>query len=411
MQYPILLLLMLVVFAACKNEANKEVTPAEENTTIVQLLENPAEGNSKLPRLFSNGTELYFSWVTHEDSTDILNYSLLNNSNWQPVTEIVRGNDWFTNWADFPVIAENNGHILTSYLQKSASGTYTYDVMLNLYNAETKSWKKGFILHDDGTQSEHGFVSIRPYVGDSFFITWLDGRETVGKGHGGGQMTLRGAIVFKDGTIDYDTLIDERVCDCCPTSAAIGTNDELIVAYRDRSSNEIRDISIARWEKEAGWIKPFSLGNDQWKIAGCPVNGPAIDAHESFITAAWFTAAKGEGDILVSFSEDNGETFSRSYRVDAGNATGRVDVSAYSNEEAAVIWMQPKGDKEVINLMKINKHGYTGHPIEISETSAERASGFPQMELVGDMLYLAWTHMAPDDITRIKMAKVPLSEL
>ena len=87
---------------------------------------------------------------------------------------ISEGTDWFTNWADFPAIAANDHSILTSHLQKSANGTYTYDVMLNLLDKNLPSpqtsganskgvfTKQNFILHNDGTKSEHGFVSMLP---------------------------------------------------------------------------------------------------------------------------------------------------------------------------------------------------------------------------------------------------------
>ena len=397
---------------SCKDEVKKEAeTTSGIEKPLVQLIDNPSEWNSQLPRLFSNDNDLYFSWVTRKDSMDILHYSVLKNGVWSTSEAIIEGNDWFTNWADFPAIAENNGNILTSFLQKSAAGTYTYDIKLNLYNAKEKTWKKNFILHNDGTQSEHGFVTIRPYVGDSFFVTWLDGRETVGKGHGGGQMTLRGAIVFEDGTIDYDTLLDERICDCCQTSAAIGMNDGLIVAYRDRSEEEIRDISVVNWTQESGWSEPKTIGNDQWKIAGCPVNGPSLDAFENMAAVAWFTASEGEGDIKVAFSEDNGATFGPSFRIDAGNATGRVDLVMLSADEAAVLWMEPDGDDELIQLMKINKHGYTGLPITISRTSSERASGFPQVERIGDVLFVAWTELEEDKEPVIKTGSILVSAL
>lgn len=405
-------LLVASLFLACKDHPkHQEVGPHDHDQMAVQPIENPSKGNSKLPRLFSNGTNLFLSWVTQVDTTALLNYSYLQDGQWTPVTEITRGTDWFNNWADFPVIAEANGNILATHLQKSDTATYSYDIKLNLYNGKTGKWKKDFILHTDGTKSEHGFVSVRPYVADSFFVSWLDGRETDGKGHGVGAMTLRGALVFEDGTVDYDTLLDKRVCDCCPTSAAIGENDALLVAYRDRSEDEIRDISVVRWDKNDGWQQPITLGNDNWKIAGCPVNGPAMDSSGSSVAVSWFSAASGEGDIFVAFSKDSGKTFGNSFRIDGADATGRVDLVMLNDKEAAVIWMQPQEEEEVILLMKINDHGYTELPITIAKTASSRSSGFPQLELAGDNLYVAWTVDHEDGTQSIETAAVPVHAL
>jgi hypothetical protein len=399
---------------ACKNvtkSENEANLASEISTNPVKLLANPVSGNSSLPRLFSNNKKLFLSWVEKRDTVSTLNYSVYENGDWNPSETIISGSDWFVNWADFPAIAENNGNILTSFLQKSANGTYTYDVKLNLYNVKTNTWKKNFILHNDGTQSEHGFVSIRPYAGNSFLIVWLDGRETAGKENGGGQMTLRGAIVFEDGSIDYDTLLDERVCDCCQTGVAIGPNDEIIVAYRDRSDGEIRDISTVRWQMDGGWSKPQTLGNDQWKIAGCPVNGPSIDTFENTVVVAWFTVAEKIPKVQVAFSEDTGMSFGEPIRIDAGNATGRVAIEMISKSEAAVVWMEPKGADEFIQLVKVNSDGTVGKPFTISKTSSERASGFPQLQLMGPKIYVAYTYLEPDGSSTIETRSIDRSFL
>ena len=404
-------LVAFILFLSCKNNTNKELTPTSKAPDkIVQSMDNPSEENSQLPRLFSNGNELYFSWVTRKDSIDILNFSILYPEEWGEVTEVISGNDWFTNWADFPAIAENNGNILTSFLQKSADGTYTYDIKLNLYNAAKNEWKKDFILNDDGTQSEHGFVSIRPYAGNSFMVSWLDGRETVGKGHGGGQMTLRGALVFEDGSIDYDTLLDEKVCDCCQTATAIGPNDEIIVAYRDRNDDEVRDISVVNWTMESGWSKPSTVGNDQWKIAGCPVNGPSLDSYENAAAVAWFTAAEDKAMVKVAFSEDSGKTFGLPFRMDEGDAIGRVDVAMLDADTAVVCWLENKGEDTLIMLQKIMTDGTKGNPVVLSKTSSERSSGFPQIEYLNWTIFAAWT-MVEEQGTHIEMASISIEDL
>ncbi len=405
----IYLLVALLLISCGNDKSKKEDTPAKEEVVAVKSIQNPSESNSQLPRLFSNGEELFFSWVTRKDSMDVLNYSSMKDGKWSNPEEIVSGNDWFTNWADFPNIAENNGRILTSFLQKSDSGTYTYDVKLNLYHSETKEWKKNFILHNDGTKSEHGFVSIKPYAHNSFVVTWLDGRETVGKGHGGGAMTLRAAIVFEDGSIDHDTLLDEKVCDCCNTALAIGPDDQILVTYRDRSDEEIRDISITDWTMESNWSSPRIVGDDQWKIAGCPVNGPAMDAIGDNVAVAWFTAATGKGEVKLAFSKNNGKTFESPFRIDAGNATGRVDVVMLSETKAVILWMEPMGEDETIQLAIVNNQGTVTKKETITKTSAERASGFPQLEKMGDTLYMAWT-VVGDNESHIEMASINLNE-
>ena len=392
------------VLISCKSEIKKSpsiISETEEN--IIEVIVSSVSGNSSLPRLISSGDKLFMSWVEKTDTLVTLKYAFFKDNTWNEPEEIISGTDWFVNWADYPAIAENNGNILTSLLQKSASGTYAYDVKLNLFSKEKGSWKNNFILNLDDTQSEHGFVSMLPYKDDSFFVTWLDGRNTVNVDRKKNQMTLRGAVVTSEGAIIQDTQLDERVCDCCQTSATMTPNGPVVV-YRNRSQDEIRDIDIVRWEN-GSWTAPITIVADNWYLPGCPVNGPAIDAFGENLAVAWYTAADDNSRVIISFSEDSGKTFGLPFRLDHGDALGRVDLAMLDSESAVVSWLEPSGEDTVIQLIKIQSNGMKTEPITISKTSAERSSGFPQLEILGDRIYIAWTSLE-DDNPAIKVVSV-----
>jgi hypothetical protein len=412
MRYLYLSILFLFLFS-CRSESNKTIEPSSDKDPRMTYLKSPSGTNSSLPRLYSNGEELYMSWVETLDSMNVLKYAVYSNDQWNVPEAIISGSDWFVNWADFPSLTENNENLLTSFLQKSADSTYTYDIKLNLYSKETDSWKKDFILHDDGTKSEHGFVSMLPWKEDQFFVTWLDGRNTVG-GHTdhdthsvkGGGMTIRGAFLNRDGDKLMDIELDALTCDCCQTSAALITNG-ILVAYRDRSNEEIRDIAVVRYDTVKGWSRPMLIGNDHWKIPGCPVNGPSIDAIQDDVVIAWFTAANDNPSVNVAFSEDGGISFGMATRIDHGNAIGRVDVVMIDESNALIIWLEPNGDDVLIQLMEVSSDGVMGEAITISKTSAERASGFPQLEVLNGKAYIAWTSIE-DEEPQIKLVSVNL---
>ena len=146
----LLVISLFIMLIGCKNSENEKTSEvSSKSISLIQDLDNPVTGNSSLPRLSSNDGKLFMSWVEQKDSLSHLNFSTFEQGNWSDPETIISGSDWFVNWADFPAIAENNGKILASFLQKSADGTYTYDVKLNLFS--DGEWKKNFILHDDGT--------------------------------------------------------------------------------------------------------------------------------------------------------------------------------------------------------------------------------------------------------------------
>lgn len=410
LRYLAFISIMISLLVSCKTETSKSepaVLVNNRHTAIIEI-KNPSLINSSLPRLFSNGEDLLMSWIQNKDSIASLKYSKFNGINWTAPTEIISGSDWFVNWADFPAIADNNGSILTNILKKSAEGTYTYDIHLQLYSKQKNTWKNNILLNQDGIKSEHGFVSMLPYNNDSFFVTWLDGRTLVGVSKENEQMTLRAAFIDAEGEISNDILLDDKTCECCNTAATMTSNGP-IVAYRDRSDTEIRDISIVRFVN-GNWTAPKNVYQDHWEIPGCPVNGPAIDSFNDAVALAWFTAENDNPRIQVSFSENQGETFGLQYRVDNGNAIGRVDIVMIDQNNAVVSWMEPDGIDTLIQILKVSSNGEKNIPITITKTRSERSSGFPQLELVGDRLYVAWTSLE-DKKPTIKIVTVLASDL
>ena len=410
LRYLAFISIMISLLVSCKTETSKSepaVLVNKRHTAIIEI-KTPSSINSSLPRLFSNGEDLLMSWIQNKDSIASLKYSKFNGINWTAPTEIISGSDWFVNWADFPAIADNNGSILTNILKKSAEGTYTYDIHLQLYSKQKNTWKNNILLNQDGIKSEHGFVSMLPYNNDSFFVTWLDGRTLVGVPKENEQMTLRAAFIDAEGEISNDILLDDKTCECCNTAATMTANGP-VVAYRDRSDTEIRDISIVRFVN-GNWTAPKNVYQDHWEIPGCPVNGPAIDSFNDAVALAWFTAENDNPRIQVSFSENQGETFGLQYRVDNGNAIGRVDIVMIDQNNAVVSWMEPDGIDTLIQILKVSSNGEKNMPITITKTRSERSSGFPQLEVVGDKLYVAWTSLE-DKIPAIKIVTVLASDL
>ena len=390
----IVTILFVFVLFSCKQESKKVST--------IQVLKNPAIGNSMQPFLFKEAENVLMSWTQKiNDSSYTLNYSTLSDNKWSEAKEITRGNDWFVNWADFSAIAKNKENILTHYLQKSDPATFAYDVYIKQSQDNGLTWSSGKKLHQDSTLTEHGFVTLLPYK-KGFFATWLDGRNTGGGAHddsheSGGAMNVRTATILSNGEIIDDTLVDAKTCDCCQTSAAITQNGPITV-YRDRTDEEIRDIYISRWVDDK-WTEPKAIYNDNWKINGCPVNGPKAASFENTLVVAWFTAANNTPKVNLSFSDDNGENFSTPIQIDKGKAIGRVDVALIDKENALVSWMESTEFAAEIKIMKVNKDGAKSAVFVVSTISAARGSGFPQMELVNNEVIVAWNHVVEKQST------------
>lgn len=398
MRYAIGMLFSAILFVSCTQKPKEKVEP-------ITVMASPAGAHSALPFLYTNKAKTLLSWVEKVgDSLSALKYAELTNDAWQQPQTILQASDWFVNWADFPAIAEQNGNLLSHVLKKSSAGTYSYDVKLNLRQAGATQWNTNLPLHTDGTPTEHGFVSALPYK-EGFFITWLDGRNTMEDEHGNrGAMTIRAAEVSPSGEIQNEAELDHRACDCCQTTAAITTNGPVVI-YRDRSDTEVRDMSIVRWEN-GSWTAPKTVYPDRWQIKGCPVNGPKAAALEHVLVVAWFSAANEKPKVQLAFSEDDGANFNEPVLIGDTKAIGRVDVLLLDKETAIVSWMEAEGKKAQLKAVKVARNGSQGTPHVIVAMNASRQSGFPQMERVGDTVYFAWTEVG-DGTSEVKTAFVP----
>ena len=59
-------------------------------------------------------------------------------------------------------------------------------------------------------------------------------------------MALYAGLIEADGRVAHEVQVDDRVCDCCQTACAVLDDGTVVIAYRDRSEDERRDISIRR---------------------------------------------------------------------------------------------------------------------------------------------------------------------
>jgi hypothetical protein len=383
--------------ARSKAETNPSTTAAP--TLVVREAASPAGPDSREPELFpTSDGRVILSWVQKVgEKRYALRFASRDATAWSQVSTVAEGDNWFVNWADFPsVIALRDGSLAAHWLVKSGPGTYAYDVNIARSKDLGTTWSKPMVPHTDGTKTEHGFVSMIPLSDGRLGAVWLDGRnmKDVKDDHDEHNalpvsMTLRYAAIDGEGKLSDEAALDERVCECCQTSAAL-TSEGPIVAYRDRSEKEVRDISFVRWQN-GSWTSPQPVHVDNWEINGCPVNGPSIVADGRRVAVAWYTEADNNPRVQIAFSGDAGATFGPRVRVDDGKASGRVDVLLLQDGSAVVCWLSGTAEKGFINARRIRTDGTAESVSVVAETDISRSSGFPRMARLGDTVHFVWT--------------------
>jgi len=402
---------MKLMFAFCIG-LSMQVTTLFAGQTEVELITSPATANSSLSRVVADRKgRLYLSWVSEDGPMLSLNYSRLDKGNWSSPEVISTGDDWFKNWADFPFLSVNGDNMTALWLRISAEGAYDYDVEASFYNTKDQRWGKAIKIHKDGINAEHGFVSMLPMNDGHTFITWLDGRETRGGNQAAdesngkqdvpGAMTIRAGVFSKEGDTIEEWVLDGSVCDCCQTSSAMSSLGPLVV-YRDRTEDEIRDIYITRYI-DGAWTAPAAIHNDDWKIAGCPVNGPSIAANGSQVAVAWFTAVNDIPRVKLAISTDDGASFSAPAMVADQNTVGR-GATILESGIIAVSWVSDATDNAKLMLSFYSPEGTLLEHTEVAQSNASRRSGFPIIESVGNDVYVTWTDIEKHN--QVKVARV-----
>jgi hypothetical protein len=400
---------IVLSLAACsRRDAGKSM--------IVRTVETPTSpGSGEANLAVAPDGRVLLSWVEPlEDKGHRLRLaSRATGSGWSPPLTIAEGSGWFVNWADFPaVVALPDGTLFAHWLAKSGTSPYAYDVRITSSRDGGRTWSPPVIPHRDGTQAEHGFVSMVPSRTGEVGIVWLDGRKTADIAHAGHEatpeaMSLMHTTLDADGRLGAETVLDDRVCDCCQTDAVTAAGTTFVV-YRDRSEKELRDMSIVRF---AGgrWSPPQPLAPDGWEINGCPVNGPAIAAAASNVAVAWFTAARGEPRVKVAFSRDAGASFDPAIVVDDGRPLGRVDVASLDDGAAIVTWLEKTDKGAAMRVRRVARDGSASHALTVADSDAARSSGFPRIVRSGNEVTIAWRDSA--EPPRVRTAAIAIDAI
>lgn len=369
---------------------------------------SPAAAGSAEPSLaVDRAGRVWMSWLEpREGGGHRFRMASRQGTSWSEPITITEGDTLIANWADVPALFVTSTDTLVATWMERGTARGAYGVRVKTSSDGGRSWTPTVTPHRDDTPTEHGFVSVFEAPGAGVGVVWLDGREMAG-GHGSseGAMGLRAALIT-GGRPGDEMLIDPRVCDCCPTSVA-RIDGGVIVAYRDRSDDDIRDMSVSRF-LDGAWSAPRTVHADSWQINACPVNGPAIAASGRSVAVAWFTVAGGTPRTQIAFSTDAGESFSAPTPLDVDVTYGRVAMAMLDPSRVLVSSIERGPDGAFLVAREVRRNGRLSDVTRVAATSSDRASGFPRMAVSGRQVVFAWTESNQGRATGIQVATAKL---
>ena len=292
------------------------------------------------------------------------------------------------NWADFAtLVVGTDGALTAQWFQKSAPDAHGYNGWFSRSADGGRTWRAPARLG-------HEFVALAPLSQGRTLAVWLESTRPL-EGHNHlpptnpsapyqPAMKLMARLLAPDGTSLGEWTVDPDVCTCCQNTVAVLPGDRVFVAYRGHTRDEIRDNLHTTFDlATASWTKPATLRDDGWKIAACPVNGPAADARDATLAVSWFTAAEGSARVFARLSVDAGTTFTAPVQIDLGRPIGRLETVALPDRSAVILWLEMKSENNAAGLYarRLFPNGQLSAPQLLTTTTQARTGGFPRAAL------------------------------
>ena len=212
----------------------------------------------------------------------------------------------------------------------------------------------------DGPPSSHTFHTLIIAADGTIYVSWIDGRATADEHHGGGSgPQIRIARSTDRGTsFSKSILVAEGACPCCRTAMAAGPEGRLAVAWRSVRDGDVRDIVVSRSEDGGETFSaPVVVHEDGWRIDGCPHAGPslAVDG-EGRLHVAWYTGAEGGAGVFHAVSTDGGTTFGHVRPLMAGEwvPVSLVSLATDAGGRVWAAWDDRRVDPVTVNVVSLD---------------------------------------------------------
>jgi len=289
-----------------------------------------------------------------------------------------------------------------------------------------RTFGAGTPLQAPSAAGDRGWPSLAVAGDGQAHAFWLDHRglaeaRTAGKpaaGHGAGHGTHDGAAMAQKSALYYasagtsaslERSIAPGVCYCCKTATAAGNDGRVYAAWRHVYPGNIRDIAFSS-SADGGrtFSAPARVSEDQWQIAGCPDDGPAMAVdRKGTIHLVWPTVIGGatpEGALFYAASSD-GRTFSPRVRVKTlGSAhPTHPQIAVDGSGRVVVAWDERIDGRRVVAARVISPaHSPTAPVLMLADGEAGQ---YPVLAAGQAGLLAAWA--TGGDGSVIKVRRIP----
>jgi hypothetical protein len=337
------------------------------------------------------------SWVeTEKDGSYTLKYSIRSGAQWSAPRTIAAHREFFRQPAELPGIVQLAVGTLLAHWVEMPEGADDAEFLYVTASKDGAAWSKPIMAHKDKSMVQHGLASMAPSGDHEASVMWLEAL----KGEDG-PVSLKRTVINNQAAVVKEETLDTDVCACCPT-AIVDTAKGLLVAYRDRTKENIRDISVIRFEG-GKWSDSKNINPDKWKLDACPTNAAAAAANGNNVAISWFTAAGNSPRVQVVFSSDAGATFTKPVLVSTARSYGYTSIALDDHGGAIVSWLEQGGSDTRIAVRTVAANGTAGPVTQVTQGS-RKALGYPKILRVGGETWVAWAGSAtPTKVQTVRL--------
>jgi hypothetical protein len=351
---------------------------------------NPAgPGSSQVNWSLTQDGNPILSWV----ESDTLRYAIRRGNTRSEPRTIAAHRKFFHHPAEVPgIVALNNGTLMAHWIETPNPATEAEFIYVSASRDGLK-WTNPAMAHHDHSEVQHGLASIAASGDREASLFWLQAL----KGPDGPTSLMR-TVLSADGAEIREETLDADACECCPTAVA-KTARGLLVAYRDHTKDDIRDIAVTRFEN-GRWTSPKIVFPDKWQVDACPVNAATLAAKGDKVAAAWYTSSGNKPRVEFAMSADSGATFSKAVVVSTGEAYGYASVVLDDNGGAFVSWLERGGGGARLLARAVPETGAPGPVTEIAQ-GTRKDIGYPRLVRAGGETWIAWNTSAKVQTARL----------
>jgi hypothetical protein len=336
------------------------------------------------------------SWVEPTKGGSLsLRYAVRHGANWSEPHTIAAQRHFFRHPAELPEVTQLSEHRWLAHWVEMPKEESEAEYVYMSASTDGVQWSMPTMAHRDRAPVQHGLASMIASGSGETSLFWLK----AGQNEEGPTALIRTIVDSAGKEVREERLVPD-VCACCPTAVA-KTSKGLLLAYRGHTPEDIRDISVLRFES-GHWSQPKNLFADNWKINACPTNAASVAASGDKVAISWFTSAQDAPKTEIAFSSDSGSTFTKPTTVSTGHSFGYTSV-VLDDAGAIVSWLEQGagGGAARVLVRQISFAGAAGSVVQVAE-GGRMGLGYPRLLHSGSDSFITWGDPKQVQTARLK---------